>query len=321
MFVCKICGKSIPENAKGKHLKMHNFTSKEYYDAFLKVEGDGICKVCGKPTRWNTEGSYYSTYCSRKCAYKGNSEKRIKTNIEKYGVPCTLSAPSVREKIKKTCLEKYGFENPNKSKSVKEKIKETCLEKYGASNFLVSKQGKKVVKQIMLEKYGVYKPIQDKKIYQKMINTVISKYEVNNVSKLEETKKKVKETNIRKFGFDSPIKNKEIRNKIKKTNLKRYGVENPSQCAEIHEKQFSNKRKKNHGYLSKAEYEFSKLLLDNKLSFKNEYYISNDNYSHNFDFAIFKKDKLKCLVEIDGEFYHCHLVTVTVFTQFLLKII
>ena len=85
MFLCKICGNVFNDNSKGSHLRRHSLSSKEYYDTFLKKEDDGICKVCGKPTKWNKEGSYYSTYCSHKCAYKGNNKKRIETNLKKFG--------------------------------------------------------------------------------------------------------------------------------------------------------------------------------------------------------------------------------------------
>lgn len=60
---------------------------------------------------------------------------------------------------------------------------------------------------------------------------------------------------------------------------------------------------KNRG-IPKSEKYFSKLLRKAKIEFKKEFYINSENIAHNFDFAIFKNGKLKCLVEIDGEYFH-----------------
>jgi len=42
--------------------------------------------------------------------YKKIQEKIQNTNLQKYGVKCTLQTEEVKEKIKQTCLEKYGSE-------------------------------------------------------------------------------------------------------------------------------------------------------------------------------------------------------------------
>ena len=55
------------------------------------------------------------------------SLQREKTNLEKYGVGCTLQSEQVKEKVKKTNLEKYGVENPMYLKEVKEKISASLL--------------------------------------------------------------------------------------------------------------------------------------------------------------------------------------------------
>ena len=45
-------------------------TSKEYYDANLKKEGEGICAVCGKPTKFRSITVGYAKTCGRECATK-----------------------------------------------------------------------------------------------------------------------------------------------------------------------------------------------------------------------------------------------------------
>lgn len=58
-------------------------------------------------------------------------EKRIKTNLEKYGCEHGLSNKEIRNKIKETCIKKYGGNTPMSSKEIQDKAKRTCLERYG----------------------------------------------------------------------------------------------------------------------------------------------------------------------------------------------
>jgi hypothetical protein len=296
MFKCKICGKIYQKGSKGVHLKTHGFTSKLYHDTFLKKKNDGICPVCGKETSWNS-GSYYSTYCSIKCSKKVTEKARRKTMFSRYGVYNSFENGKIREKVKKTWNKKYGKDNPNKCKGVRDKIKATCLKKYGKSCSLQSSCEK--VKRTMLKNYGVESPLQSKEIRNKIKKTCLSRYGVENPSQYYKVKKQKKETCFNNYGVDSPLKNKEIRDRVIRTNLERYGCENPSQNKGVHAKQFADRKKNNHGYLSNSEYLFSKKLKDT-FYFKSEYFLNG----HHFDFAIFKHGKLDVLVEIDGEFHH-----------------
>jgi hypothetical protein len=75
MIYCKICGKKCA-NYRGlvSHLKVHKITSKEYYDKFLRKNGEGICLICGKETSYINLRKGYCKFCSDKCAsiiYKG----------------------------------------------------------------------------------------------------------------------------------------------------------------------------------------------------------------------------------------------------------
>jgi endogenous inhibitor of DNA gyrase (YacG/DUF329 family) len=69
MLVCKICKKKFKNyKSLATHLRTHKITSKEYYDRFLKKEGESVCPVCGKETSFiNLNLGYYS-FCSNKCA-------------------------------------------------------------------------------------------------------------------------------------------------------------------------------------------------------------------------------------------------------------
>jgi hypothetical protein len=85
-------------------------------------------KGCEKTfRRINTHGGAYCGDCSD----KNRVEKGKLTNLENYGVTCSLAAKEVKEKSKATNLARRGVEYALLCKEVWDKIKATCLEKYG----------------------------------------------------------------------------------------------------------------------------------------------------------------------------------------------
>ena len=88
---CAICGKEL-ETITGlsNHLRNHsNITSKEYYDTYLRKDGDGVCPVCGKPTSFiGLRG--YKTHCSQKCA---NNDPVVISNRQNTA----LTSPKLRK--------------------------------------------------------------------------------------------------------------------------------------------------------------------------------------------------------------------------------
>lgn len=162
---CKICGRECKNNTSlGTHLyNAHNMRAKEYYDEYLKTsESEGVCAVCGKPTSFKTLGSGYSKYCSVQCSYldptvierrkiifkeltdknggvhpacsQSATEKRKKTNLERYGSEYTVSSDKVINKIKKKNQEKYGTDYPLQNKGILDKTKTTLLETHDVDN-------------------------------------------------------------------------------------------------------------------------------------------------------------------------------------------
>ncbi len=141
-MICKVCQKNINARGFGNHLKkIHNLTSKEYYDKFYKSINEGICPVCNKNTKFRGITNGYATYCSSKCVGLDTTDKRKETCLKKYGVDNIWKIKDYRkkyvtgnniEKIKKTRLKKYGDENYNNRIGAKE----TCLKKYGVDNIL-----------------------------------------------------------------------------------------------------------------------------------------------------------------------------------------
>jgi hypothetical protein len=104
MVFCKVCGRECANYlGLSSHLRTHKITSKEYYDRFLKKEGEGICPVCGKETSFINLREGYHKFCSNKCA---NS----KENHSMFGKHHSKEA---REKISNAMK---GENNPNYGK-------------------------------------------------------------------------------------------------------------------------------------------------------------------------------------------------------------
>lgn len=61
---CLVCGSSGWQRL-GRHLKKdHAMTQQEYYDAYLKKDGEGLCIECGDLTTF--EKNEYKRFCSKK---------------------------------------------------------------------------------------------------------------------------------------------------------------------------------------------------------------------------------------------------------------
>lgn len=82
-------------------------------------------------------------------------EKRIQTNIKKYGVPYTSQSDIIRKKTEKTNLSKYGFKHPMQSKHMQNKVEKSNMEKYGVKTTLQLDSVKEKIKETNLQRYGV----------------------------------------------------------------------------------------------------------------------------------------------------------------------
>lgn len=94
--VCAICKKRL-FNLKtlSQHLKEHNITPKDYYDIYLKKDGEGACVVCGRPTKFKQ--MRYFPHCS---------------------ISCASSDKAVQAKLKTTMNKRHGVEYPSQSKNI-----------------------------------------------------------------------------------------------------------------------------------------------------------------------------------------------------------
>lgn len=123
------------------------------------------------------------------------------------------------------------------------------------------------------EKHGG-KELYNKYMSSKQKKTIIDKYgSLDNYYDIRNNK--AVETFKINWGVDHPMKNKNHRESIK-----------------------------NNGFKSSLEHRFEEFLSNNNFDYKSHYVISKDNLIHEFDFAVFKDNKLAILIDCDGIFYH-----------------
>ena len=233
MIECKICGKVLQRITN--HIKTHKISTKEYYDKYLKTEGDGICKNCGGSTNFIEITKGYQQYCSKKCFNSSDivREKRKRA----YDDPEKVKA--IQKKTKKTNLERYGVENPFQSEEIKDKIKKTVRLKYDVDNPAQSKEIQEKTKETNQKRFGCDSPAQSDEVKDKMKKIMLDRYGVENPSQLKEVKEKKKQTCLDNHGVEYPMQSEEVRERANQTCLNRYGVSNISKSP-IHKKNLKN---------------------------------------------------------------------------------
>ena len=184
MDICKICGKSYTNI--NYHVKVHNLTSKQYYDTYVKKPEEGKCKTCGKPTIFLGIHRGYQAHCSNSCTRLDPDVKAQieETHLKKYGVRHMFLSTSVKEKShsdeanlkrKATCVKHFGVEHQFASKEIQNKSRQACLERYGVPYATSSLAIKQKVSDTCFRKYGVSWATQsteviDKDLSHQMVN-------------------------------------------------------------------------------------------------------------------------------------------------------
>jgi len=222
-MICKICNKEFNKSF-GNHLKTHNITSQEYYDKYLKQEGDGICPICGKETKFlGLSLGGYQKHCSCKCSQtnKETHLKREQTCIEKFNSKVFLHSDIFKQQVNNTINTKWDGEHWSKHEEIKTKKTQTCLDKFGVENISQVDQVKCKKELTTLDHYNVKNPFQ-----------------------AEECKEKSKITKKEKYG-DENYNNRE------KINWK-----------ELTDKSYQTKRKNNTFNTSEPEENFYKFLIN-----------------------------------------------------------
>ena len=156
--------------------------SERLYWFYSGIESIPLCKECGKPVKFINWKKGYSEFCCNKCVNLSKivKERKIKTNIEKYGE----NYKEVLYKKSVECVrEKYGVENVFESDEIKEKIRESNRKKLGVDYPMQSKDVRDKSKKTCLDKYGV------EYFSQSDISIELKKNDIVSVEKMLNTKK------------------------------------------------------------------------------------------------------------------------------------
>lgn len=280
-FSCCIkCGslKSKENNLK-KYGVEHHFQLKEFKDKKNKsnIEKYGFEQA--------SKSKIVSEKISKKM--KSKSEEISKRMKDFYNNLNENDFKNISEKRKKTNLEKWGVENQSQRKDIKEKIKETNLEKWGGYTYESEELMKKVHK-TNLEKWNTIYPSQNEKIKNKIKETTLKKWNNENILSCPEIKEKIKQTNLLKYGVDNPMKLEYVVKNLKIKFINKYGTDSYFKTEEFIN---SNKGKmltdedyrKNNLLISSDKY-YIKYLGNNISLFKcdnfedHQFTISSDNY-------------------------------------------
>jgi len=261
---CRICGRIFDTKFKlSQHIRRnHHIKIKEYYDNYLKNDGDGACVVCGNKTNFNGSNRGYNICCSVKCAAQ-NEERSIKIESfwqQKSGVTNAFEDPNIKNKIKRYFKDEYNVDNVSQIDYVKEKIKYTWKNKTPEELKLIVEKRAKTLNRIYdcdnISKSNYFKEkikyINDNKTPEEKLRTS-SKIKEMWKNKTDEeklrTSSKIKE--MWKNKTDEELKL--INDKKIVSYFKRYGVSHPTKCNEVISKikeSYKNKSKKEREHIN-----------------------------------------------------------------------
>lgn len=282
MIKCKICNAEFETPKQlSWHVKHHNMTNQQYYDVYLKKPNEGICQVCGKPTSFISMNLGYRQHCSKACTNADTQpqEKRISTNLAKYGYRTAFSTKETQDKVKQTIKTKYDVSNPYAAESVKSKIRQNNIKKYGVENAQQRTDIKHKTQQTNLERYGNVCAMQG-----------------------EQVKIKVKQTMLLRYGAENIFGSDHGKQQIRRTNLTRYGVENPQQNHEIHVRTMKHYKYDSLNFDSSWELAVYIYCIDHKIHIEREplrFKYTNDEGKECYYFPDFIINDI--IVEIKGD--------------------
>ena len=315
-YICKLCNKEfIGGQSFTSHLKIHKYTSKQYYDEFLKTKNDGICQVCGKPTVFFKFANGYRKTCSDECYRQLSVKNWRKTMNDKYDGGYYSGTDEYREKRKLDCLEKYNCEYYWQAKEIKEKRRTSMLERYGVEHTMQNDEFKSIAKEhreeTNLERYGVKHNWASEELREQgQYKTCLEKYGVKHPIQNNVIKEQTQQTCLKRYGVFNYAKTKEYLEKTIETNRQKYGVDWPQQNPEIHKKSLFGKYHAPNGkvYDSSWEYLFEQYLIEKKIPYVYQadltlVWTDVDGKEHRYipDFSI-TTDKQE-LIEIKGDHF------------------
>ncbi|HPI82217.1 MAG TPA: hypothetical protein PK122_03225 [Candidatus Paceibacterota bacterium] len=183
---CQICNQEVKNLlALSAHIQFkHGNKKKEYYDLYMKNDGEGFCKICGSPTNFRIFSTGYAVYCSKECEAADYSDRmknenpmknqvskdnQRNTNQKRYGVNSTMQLQETLEKRVSNNLEKYGVENVSKIMEVMDKANksrsETCMKEHGFAHYFMVPEIQEKIKKTFIKKYGFPNAMQNREVF------------------------------------------------------------------------------------------------------------------------------------------------------------
>jgi len=219
---------------------MKRLTNEEVICRFIKIHGTELYDY--SKVQYRSKGEKITVICKKHnlefiispdCHWRGQSgcflcskEKRINTNLEKYGVENPFQSSICKEKSKNTNLKKYGVLHPMQNDEIKERLKQSFLINYGTENPQQNEQVRIKTKKTCLSKYGCEFPLQNSTILDKVKTTNLEKYGVENQFQREDVKENIKLNNLQTYGVSSQLYDLHFK---RRTMFIKYGVFNPMQ--------------------------------------------------------------------------------------------
>jgi len=221
-----------------RHIKKCDPSISTYIDYIIKYEYNNILPICSICNDNDVEimKTKISDYC-HDCYV--NKMKKILSEKAKERFSDENTKKEIFDKRIKTNLKKYGVEHISQLEEIKNKVKETVFSKYGVSSGTQVESVKKArIKALDENKYDINekrKKAWDEDLKHKVtsnrIKTLQRKYGISHPSQLTHVRKK---SSIRMSSLYE--KDDHFKNKIKSSIIDKYGVEYVSQSTDIKKK-------------------------------------------------------------------------------------
>lgn len=209
---CQECNKEIKNfKALATHIQFKH-KKKQYYDNYLKQDGEGICKTCSADTEFTILNRGYNIFCSKICEKKDYSSRMINNN--------PMKKESAKLNQRNTNLSRYGVRQNTQRPEIKEQIKQTNLKKYGVENIaqdlVIKKKSRASRIKFNLKKFNTTENFMTNESLEKMYKTNLDRHGVKVIFQSKEMQKKIKKTNLERYGVEYIMQNKKIFEKAQK---------------------------------------------------------------------------------------------------------
>lgn len=125
---CDYCGREY-DMRWGRYLEHHSRSC---------VDKDACIDCCER----KAEDTIISKYGSYREHFEATNNKRIATNIKRYGSENVFGSEIIKERIVEANMQKYGVPYSQQSPEVRAKTVETCRAVYGVDNYVELFKGK-----------------------------------------------------------------------------------------------------------------------------------------------------------------------------------